>query len=123
MDEFLRRLGFGSLQRALISKAGQETEILEVEGGEIVKIVTTDLRGSSQLELPIGRGGVVAHDGDGGATVCRAATMERGDLVVTETLDGEILPLSVCKRKVTPDGRMIMEVTKRTPQVLSEAVT
>lgn len=33
--EFLRRLGFGSLQRALIAKAGQETEIVEMEGGEV----------------------------------------------------------------------------------------
>jgi len=117
MDEFLRALGFGSLQRALIAKAGQETEILESDSGEAVKIRTTDLRGSSELELPVGGPGVVSHDGDGGATVCRSATVERGgDLVVTETLDGERQPLSVCKRKVTADGRMIVDVTKRTPK-------
>lgn len=50
---------------------------------QMVKIVTTDLRGSSELELPIGRPGVLAHDGDGGAAVCRAATLERGECNAT----------------------------------------
>jgi len=118
MDEFLRALGFGSLQRALITKAGQDTEIIESNGGEAIKIVTTDLRGSTEIELPLGGKGVVAHDGDGGATVCRSATVERGDaLIVTETLDGERQPLSVCKRTLSADGqKMIVDVTKRTPK-------
>lgn len=116
MDEFLQGLGFGSLQRALIAKAGQETEIVETAGGEGIKIVTTDLRGSTELELPVDGPGVVAHDGDGGATVCRSATLEKGDLIVTETLNGERKPLSVCKRKLSSDGRMIVDVVKRTPQ-------
>lgn len=78
--------------------------------------MTTDLRGSSSLELPVNGRCVVADDGDGGARVSRAATVDRGAVIVTETLDGEREPLSVCKRKVGADGRMIIDVRKRTPQ-------
>jgi len=113
MDEFLRGLGFGSIQRALIAKSGQETEI--IENDDAVTIVTKDLRGSSALELPLDGEGVVANDGDDGATVCRSATVRRGAMVVTETLKGSRKLLSVCERKLSPDGRMVIDVRKRTP--------
>ena len=76
--EFLSGLGFGKIQRALITKAGQETEIIEEDGR--VRIVTSDIRGATELALPLGGAGVKAKDGDGGAEVCRAATLERGAL-------------------------------------------
>jgi len=116
MDEFLRGLGFGSIQRSLIAKAGQETEILQSEAGDAVTIVTSDLRGSTSLELPVNGPSIAADDGDGGARVLRAAKVERGAVVVTETLQGEREPLSVCKRKLGPDGRMVVDVRKRTPE-------
>jgi len=116
MDEFLRGLGFGSIQRSLIAKAGQETEILQSETGDAVTIKTSDLRGSSSLELPVNGPSIAADDGDGGARVLRAAKVERGAVVVTETLQGEREPLSVCKRRVGADGRMVVDVRKRTPQ-------
>jgi len=116
MDEFLRGLGFGSIQRSLIAKAGQETEILQSETGDAVTIVTSDLRGSTSLELPVNGPSIAADDGDGGARVLRAAKVERGAVVVTETLQGEREPLSVCKRKLGPDGRMVVDVRKRTPE-------
>jgi len=114
--EFLRGLGFGSIQRSLIAKAGQETEILQSEAGDAVTIVTSDLRGSTSLELPVNGPSIAADDGDGGARVLRAAKVERGAVVVTETLQGEREPLSVCKRKLGPDGRMVVDVRKRTPE-------
>jgi len=116
MDEFLQGLGFSSFQRSLLSKAGQETKISESSGGESIAIATSDLRGTSTLELPLSGDGVVANDGDGGATVTRNVAVDRGAVVVTERLAGDKLPLSVCKRKVAPDGRMVIDVSKRTPE-------
>lgn len=115
--EFLAGLGFGSIQRALLAKAGQDTEIQASETGDAVKIVTTDLRGSSSLELPVNGRGVEADDGDGGARVTRSATYDRGAVIVTERLQGEREPLSVCKRRIGSDGRMVVDVRKRTPEV------
>ena len=43
MDEFLEVLGFGGFTRALLTKAGQEQEILHGEQGTL-RIVTNDLR-------------------------------------------------------------------------------
>ena len=78
-------------------------------------IVTKDLRGHSALKLPIGGRGVVAHDGDDGAAVRRAVSVLRDAIVITETLVGESKPLSVCRRTLQRDGRMRMDISKRTP--------
>ena len=86
-------------------------------------IVTSDLRGRSRLKLPLGGRGVVAHDGDGGAAVRRAAYVERDAVVVTETLVGESTPLSTCRRTLQKDGRMRIDIRKRTPQGTSVAMT
>jgi hypothetical protein len=64
-------LGFASWQRALISRAGQ-TYVLEQsrdEQGDTLKIVTQDLRGTSELELPLS-GQVNVHSS---LFPCRAA--------------------------------------------------
>ena len=57
--EFLQGLGFSSFQRSLLSKAGQETKISESSGGESIAIATSDLRGTSTLELPLSGDGDV----------------------------------------------------------------
>ena len=55
MDEFLEALGFAAWQRALITRAGQETtlEARCSSNGDELRIVTSDLRGTTQLELPL----------------------------------------------------------------------
>ena len=112
-------LGFASWQRALISRAGQSYTLEHgvSEKGDTLKIVTQDLRGTSELELPLSGQGVVADDGDGGARVSRAAHLERHPpaVVVTEQFPGEREPFSICRRTLQPDGRMCIDVTKRTP--------
>jgi hypothetical protein len=112
-------LGFASWQRALIARAGQST-ILEHgidKNGDTLRIVTQDLRGTSQLELPLSGSDVAANDGDGGARVHRAVAIERGakpSVVVTERFPHEREPYSICRRTLQPDGRMCIEVQKRT---------
>lgn len=113
-------LGFASWQRALISRAGQ-THVLEHDKdkkeGDTLRILTQDLRGTSELTLPLSGTDVAANDGDGGARVCRSASIERGSkpaLVVTERFPNEREPFSVCRRTLQPDGRMRIDVTKRT---------
>ena len=119
IDEFMEALGFASWQHALISRAGQSYTLEHGVGekGDTLKIVTQDLRGTSELELPLSGQGVVADDGDGGARVSRAARVERHPpaVVVTEQFPGDREPFSVCKRTLQPDGRMCIDVSKRTP--------
>lgn len=115
----LAALGFASWQRALIARAGQSTTLEHGvdEHGDTLRIVTQDLRGTSQLELPLSGGDVSANDGDGGARVCRSATIERGakpSVVVTERFPHEREPYSICRRTLQADGRMCIDVTKRT---------
>ena len=114
-------LGFASWQRALIARAGQSTTLehaVDSQQGDTLRIVTQDLRGTSQLELPLSGGDVAANDGDGGARVCRAATIEgsgaKPSLIVTERFPNEREPYSTCRRTLQPDGRMCIDVTKRT---------
>lgn len=60
---------------------------------------------------------VTADDGDGGARVCRSACVENRSppaVVVTERFPGEREPFSVCRRTLQPDGRMCIDVMKRT---------
>ena len=106
-------LGFASWQRALISRAGQSYTLEHgvSEKGDTLKIVTQDLRGTSELELPLSGQGVVADDGDGGARVSRAAHLERHPpaVVVTEQFPGEREPFSICRRTLQPDGRMCID--------------
>ena len=70
----MQGLGFGSFTASLIAKAGQEQELREVGG--LLAIVTTDVRGTSELELPVDGPAVSARDGDGGAEVWRKASLE-----------------------------------------------
>lgn len=113
MDEFLEVLGFGGFTRALLTKAGQEQEILHGEQGTL-RIVTNDLRGSSTLELPLCGTPVQANDGDHGTKVCRHASIEGRNVVITERVPAEKEPLSVCVRSLRADGRMCIDVRKRT---------
>ena len=102
------------VEQAALRLAGQEYELLA--DASALTIVTKDLRGHSALKLPLGGRGVVAHDGDGGAAVRRAAYVHRDAVVVTETLVGESQPLSTCRRTLQRDGRMRIEISKRTPE-------
>jgi hypothetical protein len=80
MDKFLEELHFPRWQRVLAKRAGQSYE-LELRGGSdggslddaTLRIVTSDLRGKSELELPLSGRSVLARDGDGGAEVSRSA--------------------------------------------------
>jgi len=123
VDDFMEALGFASWQRALISRAGQ-SYVLEVtpnrEGKAddgTLRIITEDLRGKTELALPLSGQDVPADDGDGGARVCRAASVETGRtpaVVVTERFPNEREPYSICRRTLQPDGRMCIDVKKRT---------
>ena len=85
--------------------------------------MTSDLRGRSALKLPLSGRGVLAHDGDGGAAVRRHAYVDRAAVVVTETLEGERQPVSTCRRTLQKDGRMRIDISKRTPQGTHVAMT
>ena len=116
MDEFLERLGFPNWQRALICRAGQQyyLEQKHTEKGEALRIVTSDLRGTTELELPLDGQDVSANDGDGGQKVCRSAKVNRDSVVITERFRNERQPYSECRRTLQPDGRMRIDVKKRT---------
>ena len=114
MEEFLEQLGFSSWQRALITRAGQQTTFETTRDDEL-RIVTSDLRGTTHLDLPLDGAEREADDGDGGKRVCRSAKLERHAVVVTERFPGESSPVSVCRRELQPDGRMQIIVKKRTP--------
>jgi len=121
MEEFLEQLSFPKWQRALAARAGQ-SYVLQLKGGSTndsldkatLRIETRDMRGTSALELPLDGQAVKSRDGDGGAEVMRAARLNGQDLEITETFARESRPYSVCKRTVTDDGRMLLEVKKRT---------
>lgn len=123
MDKFLEELHFPRWQRVLAKRAGQSYE-LELRGGSdggslddaTLRIVTSDLRGKSELELPLSGRSVLARDGDGGAEVSRSARpLDDHTVEITERYPKESRPYSVCTRTLTDDGRMILEVRKRTP--------
>lgn len=124
MDKFLEDLHFPRWQRALAKRAGQSYE-LELRGGSsdgaslddaTLRIVTSDLRGKSELELPLSGRSVLARDGDGGAEVSRSARpLDDHTVEITERYPKEGRPFSVCTRTLTDDGRMLLEVRKRTP--------
>ena len=114
VDQFMAGLGINRAKRAALRLAGQEYELLA--DASALTIVTKDLRGHSALKLPLGGRGVVAHDGDNGAAVRRAVSVLRDAVVVTETLVGESHPLSVCRRTLQRDGRMRIDISKRTPE-------
>ena len=113
VDQFMAGLGINRAKRAALRLAGQEYELLA--DASALTIVTKDLRGHSALKLPLGGRGVVAHDGDDGATVRRAVSVLRDAVVITETLVGESQPLSICRRTLQRDGRMRIDISKRTP--------
>ena len=54
-------------------------------------------------------------DGDGGRTVYRWAQVERPAVTGTERFPGDEEPVSICRRTLNPDGRMVIEIKKRTP--------
>jgi hypothetical protein len=118
IDEFLEALGFNSWQRAVISHAGQSYTLEPGRdgGGDTLRIITQDLRGTSELELPLSGKSVSADDGDNGARVCRSAYVKGSPpaVVITERFPDEREPYSVCRRTIQPDGRMCIDVTKRT---------
>lgn len=116
MDEFLEGLGFAPWQRALICRAGQQYELEQTTGekGDALRIVTSDLRGKSELELPLNGESVSANDGDGGAKVCRSAKVERNSVLITERFPHEREPYSECRRTLQPDGRMRIDIKKKT---------
>ena len=115
MDAFLKGLGFNALQRAAVISAGQVQVI--APRGDVLHIITRDIRGTSELVLPLS-GDAVIGEGDGGAEVARRASVVGGLLTITE----EALPangtservLSVCERSLTADGRMAIDVRKQT---------
>ena len=112
VDQFMAGLGINRAKRAALRLAGQEYELLADTSA--LTIVTKDLRGHSALKLPLNGRGVVAHDGDDGAAVRRAVSVLRDAIVMTEQdLAGQVL--SVCRRTLQRDGRMRMEISKRTP--------
>ena len=113
VDQFMAGLGINRAKRAALRLAGQEYELLA--DASALTIVTKDLRGHSALKLPLGGRGVVSHDGDDGATVRRAVSVLRDAVVITETLVGESQPLSICGRTLQRDGRMRIDISKRTP--------
>ena len=113
VDQFMAGLGINRAKRAALRLAGQEYELLADKSA--LTIVTKDLRGHSALKLPLDGRGVVANDGDDGAAVRRAVRVLTDALVMTETLVGESKPLSVCRRTLQRDGRMRMDISKRTP--------
>jgi hypothetical protein len=113
VDQFMAGLGIKGPLRAALRLAGQQQELLADTGA--LTIVTSDLRGRSALKLPLNGRGVVAHDGDGGAAVRRSAYVQKDAVVVTETLVGESQPLSTCRRTLQRDGRMRIDISKRTP--------
>lgn len=121
MDQFMAGLGIKGPLRAAMRVAGQKQEL--VADRSSLTIVTSDLRGRSRLKLPLGGRGVVAHDGDGGAAIRRAAYVDRDAVVVTETLVGESKPVSTCRRTLQKDGRMRIDISKRTDQGTSVAMT
>ena len=100
------------MQRAAVLKAGQ-VQVIQ-RRGEYLHIVTRDIRGTSELVLPLD-GRLVTGEGDEEAAVGRRAYVERGsDIVITETAVGDGTPLSVCRRSLQDDGRMCVDVRKRT---------
>lgn len=110
-DQFSTRvcraaLGFSSWQRAIISHAGQ-SYTLEQGPGDTLRIVTQDLRGTSQLELPLSGKAVAADDGDNGARVWRSAYIKGSPpaVVVTERARHAQIP--------TPGSRLPRERAKR----------
>ena len=111
MDHFLKSMGFSALQRLAVLKAGQVQVIRRHD--DHLHIVTRDMRGTSELVLPL-NGPPVPGDGDGGTRVSRRAFAEGSDLVITETVANEAEPLSVCRRSLRDDGRMCVDVKKRT---------
>ena len=110
--------GFNPLQRAAVLRAGQ-VQVIAKKAGRL-HIVTRDIRGSSELVLPLD-GGAVAGEGDNKRPVRYRAFREGGALVVKETAagtggaEGEV-ELSICRRTLSADGRMCIDVRKRTPQ-------
>lgn len=114
VDQFMAGLGIKGPLRAALRLAGQQQEL--VADASALTIVTSDLRGRSALRLPLSGRGVVAHDGDGGAAVLRTAYVHNDAVVVTETLVGESQPLSTCRRTLQRDGRMRIDISKRTPE-------
>lgn len=115
MDAFLEGMGFPPIARAFLVKAGQQQVIRYIEEGDKVNIRSSDMRGTSALELPLSGKGVVANDGDNGSTVCRSAAIDKGAgaVVITERFSSEREPLSVCSRTLLPDGRMCIDIRKR----------
>lgn len=111
MDQFLRQLGFSSLQRIAVLKAGQVQVIRRHD--DHLHIVTRDMRGTSELVLPL-NGPAVPGEGDGGAPISRRAFAEGNDLIITESVANEQEPLSVCRRSLREDGKMCVDVKKRT---------
>ena len=122
LDQFLSELRFPAWKRALAARAGQQY-VLNLKGGHsdkiddaTLQIVTSDVRGTSTQELPLSGQPVKARDGDGGAEVSRSARpLDDKTVEITETLTQESKPYSVCTRTLTDDGKMILEVKKRTP--------
>jgi len=121
VDQFMAGLGINRAKRAALRLAGQEYELLADKSA--LTIVTKDLRGHSALKLPLDGRGVVANDGDDGAAVRRAVRVLTDALVMTETLVGESKPLSVCRRTLQRDGRMRMDISKRTPDGQTVSMT
>ena len=112
MDKFLEELRFPAWKRALAARAGQQY-VLQLNGGSAagdldnatLRIVTSDLRGKSELELPLSGRGVLAKDGDGGVEVTRSARpLDDHTVEITERFPRDRDPYSVCTRTLTPDG-------------------
>lgn len=114
MDAFLRSMGFNALQRAAVTRAGQVQVIRR--RGKNLHIVSRDIRGTSELVLPLGGKAVEGQGDDPDQPVSRCAFLDRDRaVVITETVRGESAPYSVCRRSLQPDGRLCVDVKKRAP--------
>ena len=110
MDKFLRSMGFSSLQRLAVLKAGQVQVIRRQD--DHLHIITRDMRGTSELVLLL-NGPSVRGEGDGGKSVSRRAFADGNDLVITETVANEREPLSVCRRSLRDDGKLCVDIKKK----------
>lgn len=110
MNTFLKDMGFNAMQRAAAIKAGQ-VQVIRRQG-ENLHIVTRDLRGTYELVLPLNGRPVDERTGD--ECVTRRAWSERGEIVITETLHPSTEPFTVCRRSLDQNGRMHVDVAKRT---------
>ena len=111
MEVFLQSMGFNALQRATAARAGQ-VQVIQKRGHNL-HITTCDIRGTFELVLPLGGPAVLDTAADSKAPISRTAFVDGGDIVITESVAGERQPFTVCRRSLTDDGKMCVDVQRR----------